>query len=107
RTTTGAAAAGAHSAAVDQTRHHRDDDRNSKDSHGPSDTPPGQGGTWHHRPFMRLLYVTSEMAPFAKTGGLADVLGALPVQLHRMGHEVRVFLPAYASIDRSKYPLSA
>ena len=55
---------------------------------------------------MRLLYITSEMAPFAKTGGLADVLGALPAQLQRLGHDVRVFVPAYASIDRSKYPLS-
>src|SRR5437899_280717 len=54
---------------------------------------------------MRLLFITSEMAPFAKTGGLADVLGALPAQLQRMGHEVRVFLPAYASIDRTKFPL--
>ncbi|MBX7100381.1 MAG: glycogen synthase [Myxococcaceae bacterium] len=53
---------------------------------------------------MRLLYLTSEMAPFAKTGGLADVMGALPKQLHRMGHNVQVFLPAYASIDRKKYP---
>lgn len=49
---------------------------------------------------LRLLYLTSEMAPFAKTGGLADVLGALPAQLHRLGHEVRVFLPAYASIKQ-------
>ncbi|MBK7859440.1 MAG: glycogen synthase [Archangiaceae bacterium] len=55
---------------------------------------------------MRLVYLTSEMAPFAKTGGLADVLGALPAQMQRMGHEVRVFMPAYASIDRKKYPLS-
>ena len=54
---------------------------------------------------MRLLFITSEMAPFAKTGGLADVLGALPAQLQRAGHDVRVFLPAYASIDRKKFPL--
>jgi starch synthase len=58
------------------------------------------------RPYMRLLYITSEMAPFAKTGGLADVMGALPPQMKRMGHDVRVFLPAYAQIDRKKYPLS-
>ncbi len=55
---------------------------------------------------MRLLYLTSEMAPFAKTGGLADVLGALPAQMQKLGHDVRVFLPAYSRIDRKKYPLS-
>ena len=54
---------------------------------------------------MRLLYLTSEMAPFAKTGGLADVLGALPAQMHRFGHDVRVFLPAYGQIDRKKHTL--
>ncbi|MBL8955145.1 MAG: glycogen synthase [Myxococcaceae bacterium] len=55
---------------------------------------------------MRVLYITSEMAPFAKTGGLADVLGALPAQLQKLGHDVRVFMPAYSRIDRKKYPLS-
>lgn len=51
---------------------------------------------------MRLLYIAPEVAPFAKTGGLADVLGALPREMHRLGHEVRVFLPAYAQMDRKK-----
>lgn len=55
---------------------------------------------------MRLLYITSEMAPFAKTGGLGDVLGALPPQLKRLGHEVKVFVPAYAGIDRNQYKLA-
>ncbi|MBK8998048.1 MAG: glycogen synthase [Myxococcales bacterium] len=54
---------------------------------------------------MRLLYIAPEVAPFAKTGGLADVLGALPRQMQRLGHDVRVFLPAYAQIDRKKYRL--
>lgn len=43
------------------------------------------------------------MAPFAKTGGLADVMGALPKYLHRAGHDVRVFLPLYDRIDTSKH----
>jgi starch synthase len=55
---------------------------------------------------VRLLYIASEMAPFAKTGGLGDVMGALPRELHRRGHEVRVFLPAYGRIDAAKYGLA-
>ena len=42
------------------------------------------------------------MAPFAKTGGLADVMAALPRYLHKAGHDVRCFLPLYDKIDRSK-----
>ncbi|HEY3739790.1 MAG TPA: glycogen synthase GlgA [Bryobacteraceae bacterium] len=49
----------------------------------------------------RILMVTSEAAPFAKTGGLADVLGSLPPALVERGEEVAVVLPAYASIDLS------
>ncbi len=44
---------------------------------------------------MRIAFVTSEIAPFAKVGGLADVGGALPVELHRRGHEVLVIAPLY------------
>jgi len=42
--------------------------------------------------------ITSEAAPFAKTGGLADVLGALPPALAKLGEEVAVVMPRYASI---------
>jgi len=42
--------------------------------------------------------VTSEAAPFAKTGGLADVLGALPPALARLGEEVAVVMPRYGSV---------
>jgi starch synthase len=51
---------------------------------------------------VNIVYLTSEAAPFAKTGGLADVLGALPRHLHRAGHDVRVFLPFYGTIDTNK-----
>ncbi len=51
---------------------------------------------------MNVLCVGSELAPFAKTGGLADVMAALPRQLHRAGHDVRVFVPLYDKIDRSR-----
>jgi starch synthase len=47
---------------------------------------------------LKILFVTSEMAPYAKTGGLADVLGALPRYLEILGHEVRTFLPLYDTI---------
>jgi len=43
--------------------------------------------------------VASEAAPFAKTGGLADVVGALPAALKALGHEVAVLLPRYAAVD--------
>ena len=44
---------------------------------------------------MRVLFVASEAAPFAKTGGLADVAGALPAALARLGCEVTLVIPAY------------
>ena len=47
---------------------------------------------------MKILFATSECAPFIKTGGLADVVGALPAELTRQGHDVRVILPKYSAI---------
>jgi starch synthase len=44
---------------------------------------------------VNILLATSEAVPFAKTGGLADVCGALPVELTRLGHQAAVILPAY------------
>jgi starch synthase len=46
----------------------------------------------------RILMVASEAAPFAKTGGLADVLGSLPPALARLGNEVAVVIPRYRSV---------
>ena len=43
------------------------------------------------------MFVASEAVPFAKTGGLADVVGALPIALTRLGHEVTLVLPCYRS----------
>jgi starch synthase len=48
---------------------------------------------------MRVLMVASEAAPFAKTGGLGDVLGALPRALARLGHQIDVVIPRYRGID--------
>lgn len=47
---------------------------------------------------MKILMVASEAAPFAKTGGLADVLGALPAALAKLGDEVAVVMPNYQSV---------
>ena len=48
---------------------------------------------------MRVLMVASEAVPFAKTGGLADVIGALPRALAGLGHEVDVVMPRYRGIE--------
>jgi starch synthase len=49
--------------------------------------------------------IASECAPFAKTGGLADVVGVLPRILNSLGHEAVAVMPRYASIDESRYSL--
>ena len=48
---------------------------------------------------LRILLVASEVAPFAKTGGLADVAGALPRALAALGHDVRILLPKYRGAE--------
>ncbi len=47
---------------------------------------------------MKILMASSEVAPYAKSGGLGDVLGALPQALVKEGHEVAVVLPKYGGI---------
>lgn len=54
---------------------------------------------------MNILFATSEAVPFAKTGGLADVSGALPVELARQGHSVAVVLPAYRQAKHCGQPI--
>ncbi|HMA59295.1 MAG TPA: glycogen synthase GlgA [Halanaerobiales bacterium] len=47
---------------------------------------------------LKILFVSPEVSPFIKTGGLADVAGALPRELKKKGHDVRVVLPEYKKI---------
>jgi starch synthase len=49
---------------------------------------------------LRICFATAEMAPFAKAGGLGDVSGALLKYLHAAGHDIRLFMPGYATIRR-------
>ena len=49
---------------------------------------------------MRILMISAEAAPFAKTGGLADAVSALSIALHKLGHDVRIVMPRYYKINR-------
>jgi starch synthase len=49
---------------------------------------------------MHIVYAASECVPFAKTGGLADVVGALPREMARQGHQVTVYLPYYRQVQK-------
>ncbi len=53
----------------------------------------------------KILFVTSEVVPFVKTGGLADVSAALPQMLAELGHEVRIVVPKYGAVDDRKYKI--
>ena len=55
---------------------------------------------------VRICAIASEVAPFAKTGGLADVTAALTKYLHSQGHDIRLFMPLYGTIDRTRYALT-
>ena len=52
---------------------------------------------------LKVLFVTSECAPFATTGGLGEVIGALPKALHRRGLDVRVIMPLYAAMSWAQF----
>ena len=49
---------------------------------------------------MNVLFVSSEVAPFAKSGGLGDISASLPRHLQALGHDVRVFLPLYQRVSQ-------
>jgi len=50
---------------------------------------------------MKILMISSEAVPYAKTGGLADMVSALSINLAKLGHDVRIVIPRYYSIDKS------
>ncbi|MGD8779362.1 MAG: glycogen synthase GlgA [Ignavibacteria bacterium] len=54
---------------------------------------------------LKILFVTSEVVPFVKTGGLADVSSALPQKLLEMGHQIRIVVPKYGAIDERKFKI--
>jgi starch synthase len=55
---------------------------------------------------MKIAICASEVVPFAKTGGLADVAGALPLALEEQGQEVIVVMPRYKAIQDDKFKIS-
>ncbi len=54
---------------------------------------------------MNVLFVAAEVAPYIKTGGLADVAGALPEALRALGHDVRVVMPRYQAMRERGVPV--
>ena len=56
--------------------------------------------------YPKVLIVSSEAIPFAKTGGLADVAGSLPKSLVSLGCDVRVIMPLYRSVTSGNFPLT-
>lgn len=54
---------------------------------------------------LRILFLSAEVDPYAKTGGLADVAGSLPQAIRRLGHDIRVVMPAYGRIERERFGL--
>jgi len=53
----------------------------------------------------KILFITSEVVPFVKTCGLADVSSALPQKLQELGHHVRIVVPKYGAIDERKFKI--
>jgi len=54
---------------------------------------------------LKILFVAPEAAPFVKVGGLGEVMYSLPKALRALGHDARVMIPRYATLDTAKFPL--
>ncbi|MDD4271279.1 MAG: glycogen/starch synthase [Patescibacteria group bacterium] len=57
-----------------------------------------------NKPKIKVLFLSAEVAPLAKVGGLGDVAGSLPKALAGLGIDIRICLPFYGLIDKRKYP---
>src|SRR6516225_3344125 len=55
---------------------------------------------------LKILILAAEVVPFAKVGGLADVVGALLKALKELGHDVRVAMPRYGQVKPDKFKLT-
>lgn len=55
---------------------------------------------------LKILILSAEVVPFAKVGGLADVVGALPKALRALGHDIRIAMPRYGQINPERFELS-
>ena len=51
---------------------------------------------------LKILFVSAELTPLAKVGGLADVAGSLPKALKHLGHDVRIAIPKYKQIQEGE-----
>ena len=56
-------------------------------------------------PPLKVLFLSAEVVPFAKTGGLADVAGSLPKAIRALGHDIRVCMPRYGCVDKERFGL--
>jgi len=54
---------------------------------------------------MKIAFISTEIVPFAKTGGLADVAGSLPRELVKLGCDVKLFMPKYFLVDESRHSI--
>ena len=54
---------------------------------------------------VNILMATTEAVPFAKTGGLADVCGALPIALEKLGHQTTVIMPSFRQVHQAGRPI--
>src|SRR5512139_3135006 len=54
---------------------------------------------------LKVLYLSAEAVPFAKTGGLADVAGSLPKAIRCLGHDIRLAMPRYGRVEIEKFGL--